>query len=222
MSLIKKHFLPVLSILISSAAFSQNFHEEVPDTILYGDYDEETFYGDIDLFNDTDESIEITWENIEESVPEGWEISNCDPVTCHPVGTLTESFDLNTTGYLNTHFYPNGVAGSGYVKIRLYETAYPDDDIVLTFFGNAEVSAGLPTQKKFDFVFYPNPATDQLTLVTHNPKAPSSQLYVIDMSGQKVIRQSLMKGLNEIDLSELSPGLYFVQIDNTIQKFQKL
>jgi len=60
---------------------------------------------------------------------------------------------------------------------------------------------------------FPNPATTQLTITLENSSYSVQSLRVIDISG-KVQLQEKWQGDNrqEIDISDLSQGLYFLQL----------
>ena len=56
----------------------------------------------------------LFWSIVFDSIPQGWEFSNCFPV-CYPAGVLNGTLNI-TQGdsyFLNGHFYPNNIAGEG-------------------------------------------------------------------------------------------------------------
>lgn len=71
---------------------------------------------------------------------------------------------------------------------------------------------------------YPNPALDIVQIELDNSTNPTLTLF--DVSGREVLIQTLNKTISEIDLHELPPGIYFLQISNdqkiiSTQKFIK-
>lgn len=72
---------------------------------------------------------------------------------------------------------------------------------------------------------YPNPASDQFHLNIVSNESGSCYIRLIDISGktQRTFEQQLSVGQNnaEIDISELSPGLYILQINDGKNSCQK-
>lgn len=65
---------------------------------------------------------------------------------------------------------------------------------------------------------YPNPVRSKLYL--KSGQLSSSCVSVLNLSG--ILVASLLIDNNSIDVSQLSPGIYFIRIDNALQKFIKL
>lgn len=81
-----------------------------------------------------------------------------------------------------------------------------------------------------DFVIYPNPSTSQVTIEFELSETKNASIEIKNILGQTVrmiSNNSFAKGINkvEIDLSEFSSGLYFVQLQSenkiTSKKFIK-
>jgi len=65
---------------------------------------------------------------------------------------------------------------------------------------------------------YPNPANNVLNVVVEK----TTIITIIDVTGKAVLAQnSLIKGLNKIDVSHLVSGLYFVKTNNAVERFIK-
>ncbi len=56
----------------------------------------------------------VFWSIVLDSIPQGWEFSNCFP-SCYPVGITNGTLNMvqGESYYLNGHFYPNNIAGEG-------------------------------------------------------------------------------------------------------------
>ena len=69
-----------------------------------------------------------------------------------------------------------------------------------------------------DFHLFPNPVNDQLTVAFHLAKASEVELMVTDFTGKMLQKQQLgqMEGDHQtsIDVSQLTPGFYFVHLLN--------
>ena len=200
-------------LLTSLTLQAQNYSVEVMDTTLYGSHTDPTFYGDIDLYNDLGSPFSMSWERIEESVPTGWTTSNCDPAICHPVGVTSASFTLPTLpSSLNTHFNPNGVAGSGYMKVKVWDASNPADSVILTYYGVAG-TVGMDDLKASDIQVFPTPAQNTLNVMLPHP-GKTIHADIFNLSGQRVHAFSVANGnLNSYDVSNLEAGMYIIHFN---------
>ncbi len=67
------------------------------------------------------------------------------------------------------------------------------------------------------FEFYPNPASDQVRISLADTY-PDAILTIYTSNGKKIRSKTLLEKQTDIDLSELAPGLYFLQIGNEVKK----
>ncbi len=172
---------------------AQNFSVETLEKTIYGSPSIYTFYEDIDLYNDLGSPFIMHWERIEESIPEGWETSNCDPNDCRAIGVTGASFTLpNSVGFLNTHFYPHGIAGSGYMKVKLWPDTNPADSVILTYYGVAG-TVGVEEIEAQDIQVYPSPAKNILNVMLPNPNEAIT-VNVTNVNGQVVDEFDLSQG----------------------------
>ncbi len=208
-----KNLLLSIFVLAGLALHAQNFSVEVLDTTLFGSPMAATFYGDIDLYNNLNSTIGMRWERIEESIPNGWTTSNCDPDICRPVGVTSASFTLpRGTSFLNTHFNPNGIPGSGYMKVKLWVVANPADSVVLTYYGVAG-AVGADAVEAADVQGFPAPAQNTLNIVLPHAGAP---IYaeIFNLNGLRVDAFELSQGhLNSFDISQLKTGVYVIRLN---------
>ena len=92
-------------------------------------------------------------------------------------------------------------------------TIFRIDDVSLKSYTSADVA----TIKVDEFSFYPNPAKGQLTI--ENPKSEKQGLRISNELGQVVRYELLDSGKNTIDLTEMSSGIYFIQLgDSKVEK----
>jgi len=73
---------------------------------------------------------------------------------------------------------------------------------------------GVPEFSEEEFSVYPNPASSFVTVIASEAK--QSQLF--NAYGQEIRNQKLIAGKNEINVSDLSNGIYFLKIGNTAKK----
>lgn len=209
-----KNLIFLLLLLSSFALPAQQYSVEVLDTTLYGNPGDPTFYGDIDLYNDQGSGFQMRWERIETVVPAGWTVSNCDPQMCHGENVTSSSFILpSLPSSLNTHFYPHGVSGTGYVKVKIWVTANPADSTILTYYGVAG-TVHLDELLAEEVQIFPSLTSGPLNIMFPHT-GQSAEALVMDLMGQQIARFPLAIGNNShrIELHGLSQGLYLVQLN---------
>jgi len=208
----KKLLLPLFT-LACFALQAQDFSVEVLDTTITGSPSEGTFYGDIDLYNNLGSTFTMHWERIAESVPAGWTTSNCDPEACRAVGVTSASFTLPTnTSYLNTHFYPDGVAGSGYMRVKLWLDSDTSENVVLTYYGVAG-SVGIDDLDASEIQVFPTIANSTLNIMLPHPGEPI-QAHIYGLNGQHAQSFQLASGnASSVDVSDLKAGVYFISFN---------
>ena len=75
--------------------------------------------------------------------------------------------------------------------------------------------------KDFEFNFFPNPVNQNLNISMSN--CDDYKISVIDISGRKVLEKSFYDQYINLDLSNISQGVYTVEIKTkSISKFKKL
>ena len=113
-----KNLLTLLFIfsLFSSTAQSftvQNNYITTSGSSTDTEFDEYTYLDA--LINGT-----VVWSIVLDSIPQGWEFSNCFP-NCYPVGTTNGTLNMvqGESYFLNGHFYPNNIAGEGKIIMEI-------------------------------------------------------------------------------------------------------
>lgn len=66
---------------------------------------------------------------------------------------------------------------------------------------------------------YPNPAKEFIYIDLADNKLENCSVKLIDLNGRIVIESVLRSNNNKIDVSHLSPGIYFIEIYDGLQKF---
>lgn len=69
------------------------------------------------------------------------------------------------------------------------------------------LAVGIPESKSASLSVYPNPANTILNLTSES----DGQLSILNLAGQLIMSESLLKGENVINIADLESGIYFVQ-----------
>jgi len=62
---------------------------------------------------------------------------------------------------------------------------------------------------------YPNPVVDKINIIKQSTNTKNNLLSIYNMQGQLIIRRSIMQEKTEINLSELSKGVYILKLINS-------
>jgi hypothetical protein len=220
----KKIYPLIILVALTFVMNAQNFTSIVPDITITGQPGVFTFEGSIDLANNTFGDLAMGYELIEETVPFGWETSNCLGANCLPIGVTSGTFSLpvlSPDNYVIGHFYPNNVAGSGHMKIRIYELFNPNVSLELTYYGVAGVVSGVEELEDKDVQVFPNPMSDFLTIMLPNDNGVDIEIEIIDALGRLVKTEILNQSTTQLDLSDLNAGVYYLSTGSIRKKFIK-
>lgn len=79
-----------------------------------------------------------------------------------------------------------------------------------------------PKTTENQFNIYPNPANGGLFVETHGRTSQPTQTYrIINLMGQTLIQGAILSENQQIDISNLPQGMYFVSVGNETRKFVK-
>ena len=118
----KTLLFPVVLFFLCVSSFGQSFSIQNNNLSISGLHTVNDF--NINTYLDALSNTTVFWEVVADSVPSGWEYSNCFP-TCYPIGTTSGTLSLNQgqSYYLNAHFYPNNVSGEGYIVMKIEDNS---------------------------------------------------------------------------------------------------
>ncbi|MBK6621914.1 MAG: hypothetical protein IPG32_13985 [Saprospirales bacterium] len=150
--------LPVLSL-------SQDFSFS-PGPVLDGQMDVDG-YGlhQIDILNETEDTLWLTWRMIGNTMPDEWDVNLCDNVICY--GVMPTMADMNpvapdSAAFIRITTYPGNVAGSGQLQFWIYKTGFPEDHSTIAFNLSAGIT-GISEMEKSEIRVFPNPTSGPCT-----------------------------------------------------------
>lgn len=125
----------------------------------------------------------------------------------------TQGFNVASAGKL--YFESDNL----YVKtdVAATPTTIPVSIIRKIVFSNA-LAASTFGQNKTNLVIYPNPSSDAIRIKSDSGETLATKIY--SMTGQLMLQGSYQSG-EDIDVSNLSSGLYLVQVNGATIKFSK-
>lgn len=99
----------------------------------------------------------------------------------------------------------------------LFEAGGPRNSLL---YSNALTGEGLPVQGRLgadeeaamEILLYPNPAVNSITLQFQNNSNLSNQIYICNHLGQVIQAARVVSKLQQLDISKLQPGLYFIRL----------
>lgn len=163
------------------------------------------------------------WVRVMNNLSANWKNAICDVVTCYSDVTDSSDFTLNANevGNMDAHFYPGGFAGSGTVRVRVYEIGNPTNQTIITFIGAANPTSTADL-KKPEFKLYPVPATDVLYLKGIK-NLTQGKVEIYNAIGKKVQELSFSNAQQavEIPIQYLPKGNYILRVFNGKQVVSK-
>lgn len=214
----KKLFTFLSALAFASSVFAQSLVMDQDTMHCSGDA-VEGFSCNNNVKNNSSSNGNFKWVRFE-SIPEGWHTSVCDKNNCY--GTATSMapipFSLNAgqSGLINVNFNPNGITGSGMVRLVISSSDNLGFSKDSYYFGAADAT-GVTTvsQEVKDILLYPTPVRENVYVV-FNPTIKPERVDVYNLLGQKVKTFPVQLEHNnyrvELQLGDLDKGLYFVRV----------
>lgn len=163
----------------------------------------------VDLLNNSADSLYLSWRLVENTLPESWSITLCDNVACYgglPTTADMDPFAAGDSAFIKLDINPGLVEGSGLIRFRIYEFGSQADYETLTFHISTYPTytfSPLPLETKL----WPNPANT--TLHVGNSATAPMQLSIFDQQGRLCDRSLIPANTDAaIDVRHLPEGLY--------------
>jgi hypothetical protein len=207
-----KLFFSSFSILFSLQVFAQNF-SLTPTATISGTNTDFELVAKGRIVNLSSDSV-FRWVRTSKTLASGWESSVCDTNACYfpETDSAVVIIQPGRSSKLDIYFYPEGVAGSGEVEVKLFLLANRNVFLTGQYSAIAEVNAiGSFSPKIPEIKIYPNPATDFIVLESKNQ---ISTLEWFDSQG-RMVQISLVEGsISHVSTGGLKPGFYNILLKN--------
>lgn len=130
-------------------------------------------------------------------------------VTAFALDTVRKQFYITQTDFFS--YKKGGIYNYSGIKIDTLPVGFSPE--VASMYYYTITSLDEMAKSGFNFKTYPNPVSDILSIEMESGNNPI-ELKIIDLTG-KVVRQAQLKGQKSyLDLSELSTGIYVIQIQS--------
>ncbi|MDY0279723.1 MAG: DUF5018 domain-containing protein, partial [Salinivirgaceae bacterium] len=123
---------------------------------------------------------------------------------------ITNELPLTDVGLSGTRFLATIPPMDAATPIYFRITAN-DGELETEYIGSFDIILGINDAVSTSFMMYPNPASDKLIV----ENAQSGRYIVMSISGQVVQEGQIASGQNEINIDNMSNGLYIINIVNT-------
>jgi hypothetical protein len=180
-----------------------------------------------DLTHSGSSTIDLAWERTFTDLPDGWTNAICDPNLCYapfadePLGpgAVLETFPINPGetilgDNLYAQFQPNGIVGTGTIRLNIYEVADPSNSVLCEFSFSA-IASSTDDPELVTVSLHPNPVRDRVRVMTSS-NAPVRQVQLYNLVGKVVQTVDLGSSMNtfDLDLTTLQEGMYFARMFN--------
>lgn len=166
------------------------------------------------VINSSANPINIAWVRENVNLPTGWKTSVCDLNSCWSSSLSTQEFILPPTSagspgeIMHVQFKPFGVEGSGRVDVALYVAGGGAEVARNTYHCSASLVGTTRIEQTSARVF-PNPATHFINISNNDNIASATLTTAV---GAAVRTFSVSGETAQLDISDLSTGVYFLQL----------
>ena len=171
------------------------------------------------MTNLTGEELILGWKLLAKDIPNEWEALLCDFGGCYtgvPDSGMMSAISDTVQGYLRLTINPFDHVGTGTAVFKVYDNKHPLDADTLSFTIHAMDLTGISENgKAISINVYPNPAYEVVNY-SYKKDLQNQEVFMINQSGKIVLRQRARQN-GSIDVSSLTPGLYFIRVGGNAQ-----
>jgi len=166
----------------------------------------------LSFIGETEDNTDIlTWQTTNEKNNKGFEVQrSSDGKAFEDIGFINaakEEAAIHSYNYADTH----PLNGANYYRLKM-------EDINGSFAYSNTVKLEDGKAVYSSLIISPNPTSSILYIAT---AAPGKELLIHDVTGRKMMRKVLPNDKNVMDISTLSPGVYFYEYGSEKGKFVK-
>lgn len=197
-------------IILNAGAFAQtlsfNPGQILEKTVSLTYYNTEYIF----ITNISDQVFDLSFELIDENLPEQWSATGCTNMICYT--KLPKSGSLGTLqpgdeAYLSINLSVNEVIGDGEIKFAVFDLSKPlvNDTITFIYHAAEDLSNQEPQPwAKINF------AQNVVTVFLLN-ESVSTFLYVFDLQGNELVNSKLEE-ISAVTLAQFPSGVYVVVV----------
>ncbi len=221
----KANLLYILIFLFGGNLAAQNLLVEPDEINLSGLPTEEDFDVYIKLTNTTSGPLSALWTLDRQSIPDAWEFSVCDKVTCYAFGieaapsSKPNEFAAGESFLCTLKIAPNGVEAVEDIRMTFFSSVdqndiYADFPVAISVMGPSNT-----TGVRFDEInVYPNPTQDLFQISEDDGVAMIS---VHNVLGKKMYQNTHIAGRGH-NVADLPRGIYMVRMFDESGKMRKV
>ena len=139
------------------------------------------------------------------------------------VGTFYIGWEQTTNDLLNIGLDKNKLANQYMfynVGAGWNNSSYPGAWMIRPIVSMEEVILSSMNETSYNFLIYPNPATEELTIVS---SSGNNLISIYNLQGILVKQLYILDAESKINIADLSIGMYVVEVNNNVNSnFQKL
>lgn len=222
-----KPLLIFLLLFIGGSAKAQTF-TVVPNDSIESTNDINDWMSDyIYIENTSGSALALSFQTITNTMdPLGWNVLLCTSNGCYsyvpasgPLGTIFSG----DSAHLNLHCGFMGIAGTGEISVRVYETGNPSNADTITFIYHAVSTAGIFGYDNTSSLSqnFPNPFSSSTT-INYSLQEEGGNIIITDIQGKAIYKYTLENKSGELVVNlKLKPGIYFYSLYNNNKLISK-
>jgi len=215
-----KLFLLSILSLLTSTGFSLNatYNPANKTKVITVGFNEFWFEG-VEITNTSTENLDITYTLIQNDTLSDCFFTMCASGTCK--ANVPQTGNLNTigagqTGWLKLHTSTGTTVGSNIFKFILSDGGSQDDTLTLIInVLDLSSTQTIIEEPKETMELLRNTVSEKLLVTINDKFGNDNTLSIVNMSGAEVQSYAVGAAMNNLDISTLPPGIYFVNYRNS-------
>lgn len=203
------------AVIIKSQTFTAAPNDSIESTNDVNDWISDYIY----IHNTSGASLPLSFQTITNTMdPIGWNVLMCTSNGCYsylPSGGSLGIVSNGDSAHLNLHCGFVGIAGTGVVRVRVYETGNPSNSDTITFLYHAVSSTGIADNLNGSTSLsqnFPNPFSASTT-IKYNLEQPDGKIIITDIQGKEISGYQLQGHSGTLVITgDFKPGVYFYSL----------